>query len=228
MLQRSYYLVLGVSRSESDSGIRRAFRELVQRYHPDRVGPSYLNLFQEIVDAYRVLSDPERRRWYDRGLAHAQGRPSMVYTPIFTNGGTETNPSLVPAIADFLPVQMDRILFEVALARLAKLLGATSARTQERAEGLDVQIVLSPEQAVKGGAVTIALPSYAPCSSCGSSGRHGLFSCAACDGEGLSAEKDTVRVTIPPMAGDDTIVEVPLRGLGVHNIYLRVHIRVAD
>ena len=55
MGRKSYYMVLGVSRTESPSGIRQAFRELVKRYHPDRVGPQGLRFFQEIVEAHRVL-----------------------------------------------------------------------------------------------------------------------------------------------------------------------------
>ena len=68
MLRKSYYLTLGVSRNESSHGIREAFRELAQRYHPDRIGPARLHFFQEILEAYHVLADPVRRSEYDRSL----------------------------------------------------------------------------------------------------------------------------------------------------------------
>jgi molecular chaperone DnaJ/curved DNA-binding protein len=54
-----------------------------------------------------------------------------------------------------------------------------------------------------------------------------MFPCSGCDGEGLIEEQENVRIYVPPMVGDGTLMEVPLRGLGVHDFYLRVHIRVA-
>ena len=68
MLRKSYYLTLGISPNESEEGIRQAFRDIVRRYHPDRVGSERAHFFQEIVEAYHVLADPERRRDYDQGL----------------------------------------------------------------------------------------------------------------------------------------------------------------
>src|SRR5215475_4170477 len=58
METRNYYVVLGVDPLESSTGIRSAFRELVQRYHPDRAGSQGMPFFHDIVQAYRVLSAP--------------------------------------------------------------------------------------------------------------------------------------------------------------------------
>src|SRR5215468_8861376 len=64
--RRDYYSVLGVSRDASDVEIKRAFRELARRHHPD-VGPADNGeAFREINEAYAVLSDPEARARYDR------------------------------------------------------------------------------------------------------------------------------------------------------------------
>ena len=73
MMTKDYYVILGVSRTESTSGIREAFRELVNRYHPERVGPQGARAFQDMVAAYQVLSDPERSKLYQQGLRHAEG-----------------------------------------------------------------------------------------------------------------------------------------------------------
>jgi curved DNA-binding protein CbpA len=71
MLRRSYYFTLGIPFNESAGGIRQAFHDIVRRYHPDRVGSERSGFFQERVEAYRVLSYPERRRVYDLGLVQA-------------------------------------------------------------------------------------------------------------------------------------------------------------
>ena len=78
METRNYYVVLGVDPLESTHGIRSAFRELVQRYHPDRAGSRGRPFFQDIVEAYRVLSAPERRSSYDAGLRDG-GEPAAPH-----------------------------------------------------------------------------------------------------------------------------------------------------
>ena len=98
--------------------------------------------------------------------------------------------------------------------------------SKEYCEGLNAAVTLSPDEAAHGGVVLLKVPSCSPCERCGGSGREGMFSCSLCDGEGLIEEEEAVRVYVPPMVGDGTVTEVALRGLGVHNFYLRLHIRV--
>jgi len=88
-------------------------------------------------------------------------------------------------------------------------------------------VILSTDEAARGGILSLAVPTCSPCAICGGSGREGIFSCTRCDGEGLIEEEETVRVQFAPMVGDGAGIDVPLRGLGVHNFYLRVNIRVA-
>jgi curved DNA-binding protein CbpA len=64
----NHYIVLGVSSDADDRAIRRAFRSLVRRYHPDAGAGSSPEKFRLLVDAYETLIDPVRRRDYDRSL----------------------------------------------------------------------------------------------------------------------------------------------------------------
>ena len=66
---KDYYFILGVPRTATDRDILHAYRELAKLYHPDRVGPQGTATFQDIVEAYEVLSDPERRRHYTESLS---------------------------------------------------------------------------------------------------------------------------------------------------------------
>src|SRR5262245_12884429 len=71
MAKRDYYEVLGVSRSASETEIKKAFRSLARELHPDvnAHDPAAEEKFKEAAEAYEVLSDPERRNTYDQ-LGH--------------------------------------------------------------------------------------------------------------------------------------------------------------
>jgi molecular chaperone DnaJ len=226
MLRKSYYLTLGVSRNESAHGIREAFRELAQRYHPDRLGPARLHFFQEILEAYHVLADPVRRSEYDRALyrAGARGVPSSI--SISAGAGEQRNLPLPRTILRVLTVR--NAAFEAALARVSGRLTAAEVSSKEYPDGLAAGVILSADEAAQGGVIFLAVPSCSPCGGCGGSGREELFPCEWCDGEGLIEEEEIVRIYVPPGVSDVTVLEVPLRGLGIHNFYLRLHIRVVS
>jgi len=221
-------MVLGVSHAESPSGIRQAFRELVKQYHPDRIGPQGLRFFQEIVEAYRVLADPERRWHYDQGLFHAEPGVRMPGVPIFLYPDTPSPSPLPQVISPLHCPPQGRAALEAAFARAARSLTALDAPPEENWEGIDMQAILSPDEAAKGGVTFLMVPSCVPCQTCGGSGREGLFVCATCDGAGLLEGEECVRIIVPPSVGDATLLEVPLRGLGVHHFYLRLHLRIAS
>jgi molecular chaperone DnaJ len=222
MLRKNYYFTLGISPNESAEGIRQAFHEIVKRYHPDRVGSERLHFFQRIVEAYRVLADPDRRRDYDVGLFHAGAIAPDPPGPM----RAEARGDLPLAIPVLRIVSIKDAPFEAALARVSGSLTAAEAVSKPFCEGLDAAVILSVSEAKRGGLIMLAVPSCSPCERCGGSGREGMFPCQLCDGEGLVEEQEWVRAHVLPMVGDGTVMNLPLRGLGVHNFYLRLHIRV--
>src|SRR5207302_2740278 len=68
-MAKDQYTTLEVTRTESLRGIREAFRKLAKRYHPDYAGRQGTTKFREILNAYEVLSDPEKRKRYNDSLA---------------------------------------------------------------------------------------------------------------------------------------------------------------
>jgi DnaJ-class molecular chaperone len=80
MAKRDYYDVLGVSRGASDADIKRAYRKLARKYHPDvNKSPGSIDKFKEATEAYEVLSDKKKRGMYDE-FGHAGG-PRMSAGP---------------------------------------------------------------------------------------------------------------------------------------------------
>src|SRR5262249_42522045 len=74
---RDPYSVLGVTRKASEADIKKAFRQLAKKHHPDSHGndPAAVRKFQEINAAYEVLGDKEKRAQYDRGEIDENGQP---------------------------------------------------------------------------------------------------------------------------------------------------------
>ncbi|MDT8272916.1 MAG: DnaJ domain-containing protein [Desulfomonilia bacterium] len=226
MVKRDYYLILGVSRREDIAGIKEAFRKLVKKYHPD-LGGSYSRWeFQDIVEAYEMLSDPQKKKSYDEGLAHGEGDHREQSQTIVTNPPRYAEP-LVPepvsVMRDFLSIsQPIDALFE-RIFRNFTTAGITKA---ERPEGLTLELILSPSEAFSGGRVPISIPVLYPCQACRGSGRVWPYVCSNCGGRGMVEEDETVVLNVPARVKSGTIYEIPLRGLGIHNFYLRVQVRI--
>ena len=226
MLNQDYYLILGVSREESHIGIRRAFRRLVKRYHPDRVGPQWTAQYQRLIEAYQVLSDPERRESYNRGLGQAEGRKQMPGT-VIVNGYGPTPESLVPGpvslVRDFQTAESP---FEALVDRFIRNFTGRDAPKAERPEGLTAEIILSPYQAQRGGRLPLNVPVAFPCPACAGTGRVWSYRCRQCGGRGVMEAEKSLTVRIPAGVRSGSVFEVPLTGLGIHNMYLRILIRI--
>ncbi|HEY3446560.1 MAG TPA: DnaJ domain-containing protein [Myxococcales bacterium] len=222
MPTRDYYLILGVRREDPAEAIREAYKELALQYHPDRAGERSTPLFQDIVEAYRVLSDPERRASYDAGLRHAQreARPARVTVTPSAPRAVRVEP-LVPE-----PVSRvrDFLAFGPSLDDLLEHLFEPLSRPEPRP--VEVDLLLSPGQAAQGGLATFGVPVPVPCKACRGAGRTRAGRCGRCQGRGLVEEERPFRLAVPPRVPDGAIFEAPLRGLGLHGLFLRVLVRV--
>jgi molecular chaperone DnaJ len=167
--QKDYYEVLGVNRTATEEELKKAYRKLALKYHPDR-NPGNKQAeekFKEINEAYAVLSDPEKRQRYDR-FGHAGGFEGFEGFD-FGRGG-------------FGDIFGD--IFEDLFG------GAASSRTRRRPErGSDLRynLTISFEDAAFGKEVKIKIPRLETCSACNGSGAKPgsqIRSCPTCGGSG--------------------------------------------
>jgi molecular chaperone DnaJ len=162
-VKRDYYEVLGVARDADAAAIKRAYRELALKYHPDQNpdNPEAEAKFKEVSEAYTVLSDPEKRTRYDRrGFAGVSGEDGFG---VDIGGFTE--------------------LFD-------SLFGDLFGKRKPKAPGRDLRytLELSFEEAALGCKKTITFPSRVECKQCGGTGAKGgaagQKSCPTCGGKG--------------------------------------------
>ena len=97
----------------------------------------------------------------------------------------------------------------------------------ERIEGLNVDLALSPEESAQGGTVAVGVPVFYTCPQCYGTGHQWLFLCSNCAARGIIEAEENVCVRIPPMLPERSVIEVPTHGLGIHNLFLRLHTRIS-
>jgi DnaJ-class molecular chaperone len=164
--KRDYYAVLGVARTASEKDIKTAYRKLARKHHPD-VNPGDSRsetLFKEIGEAYGVLSDPEKRKKYDRwgpdwekieqaqaAGANFRGRPGSRYSW----SGTGPNGGAGPTNFNFESEDLGG-LFEQLFGRAAG--GRTRVRTAPRKGGdIEQPVEITLEEAFNGTQRTYAI-----------------------------------------------------------------------
>ena len=234
MSQRDYYEVLGVARNASDDDIKKAYRTLAMKYHPDRNpdNPEAEQKFKEAAEAYDVLRDQQKRSRYDQ-FGHAG-----------MNGAGANFGNAEDVFAHFSDLFGDFFGFTMSGQ------GARGARPMAGAD-LRYNLTISFLQAAKGDDIVIKLPRHATCAECNGSGAapgtqpeicrqcggtgqirrsQGFFQiavpcskchgtgqtiakpCPKCRGKGLISETRELSVRIP--AGVDSGTRLRIRGEG--------------
>ena len=254
MSKSDYYEVLGVSKDASERDIKKAYKRLAMKYHPDRTaGDKELeSKFKEVKEAYEVLTDPQKRQMYDQ-YGHAA----------FDQNGGGGHGGFGGGHGDFGDIFGDVF---------GDIFGGGGRRQSRQQRGADLRynMDLSLEEAVRGKDVEIKVPTWVSCKPCDGSGakagskpktcttchgagqvqmRQGFFAvqqtcptcqgtgqiisdpCDSCHGQGRVEKTKTLSVKIP--AGVDTGDRIRLSGegeAGMHgapagDLYVQVSVR---
>ena len=205
--KRDYYEVLGVNRDASEEDIKKAYRKLAMKHHPDRNPDSKdaEERFKEAKEAYEILCEPEKRRAYD-AYGHAGVNPQMGM-------GGEGNPNFGGFAEAFGDIFSD-------------IFGGGQGRGRSsvfRGADLRYNLEVTLEQAARGTETKIRIPTMEACETChGSGAKPGTQpkTCETCHGQGqvrLSQGFFSIQQTCPTCHGSGKMITDPCvtcRGAG--------------
>jgi len=217
-MKADYYTILGVDRNASADDIKRQYRKLAMKYHPDRNpgDKEAEDKFKESAEAYEVLSDSEKRDIYNRfgheGLTGTGYRGFSGFEDIFSSFGD---------------------IFE-------DIFGFGSGRTRSRTaarQGADLRydLTISFTDAAFGTSTDIELEKFERCTECGGTGATpGTESevCPTCQGRGQVTQRSgffSISTTCPYCRGEGRIIKSPCkncRGTGKAKISKSVHLKI--
>ena len=240
--KRDYYEVLGVEKGASAEEIKKAYRKLAMKYHPDRNpdNKEAEEMFKEIGEAYEVLSDSDKRARYDQfGFAGVDpnynaggaggygdfggfggfGDFGDIFGSIFGGGSTRSNPN-APRRGENVGSRLD-LTFEEAAFGCEKEVTATRIENCAKCNGSGSAdgVVETCSQCRGTGQVRttqnfmgMSVQSTAPCPKCNGQGKIIKTPCTTCRGKGKVRRSPKIKVKIP--AGVDHGTTVRVRGEG--------------
>lgn len=198
--QKDYYGALGVDRKSKPDQIRKAYRRLARKYHPD-LNPGNKQAeekFKEIQEAYNVLSDEKKRKIYDQYGFYSDNIPASAYEA-YTRGPSETAGAGGPSVdfsgfdfSDFIPHEEKGAGFGSSFRDLFSQIFTRGGEGREAATGtarggdIEHHMHLGFWDAIRGTQVRITIGREELCSTCKGRGtRSGTaFTCPACGGSG--------------------------------------------
>ncbi|HVR44214.1 MAG TPA: DnaJ C-terminal domain-containing protein [Thermoanaerobaculia bacterium] len=220
MADRSYYDILGVEKDAGEGEIKKAYRKLARKYHPD-VNPGDKEAeakFKEASEAYAVLSDKEKRAQYDRlgreafsfgagGDPFGPGGPFAGFHFDFEDLGAQTGRarSRRPRSGEFRDIFSD--LFGGSAAG-----GAGFQSAPRGGADLQAESTIDFRDAVRGTTLELALGRQTECPTCGGLGHTGNNICKSCGGTGVVTRTEKVRVRIPEGVRDGQRIRIPGKG----------------
>ena len=194
-MPRDYYEVLGLSKNATGDEVKKAYRRMAMKYHPDKNAnnPEAEQKFKEVNSAYEVLSDAQKREAYDRfGHAGVNGQGG------FSAEGVDISDVFSDVFSDFFG-------------------GAGGGRRRKRGQDVQYNLKVNLQQAAEGDQIKLTLPTIVSCSTCSGTGAHPgskVNKCSTCDGQGqvrMSQGFFSLQQTCPRCHGSGKQIEKPCK-----------------
>ncbi len=252
---KDYYIILGVPKSATDEDIKKAFRKLAHKYHPDKKGGDEQK-FKEASEAYSVLSDKKKRAEYDS------------YGRTFSQGGSSGGGSDFSGFEGFAGFQ-DFDFGDI----FGDMFSGGGRREEKRGRDISIDIEIAFKESVFGAERRVLITKSGACTTCSASGAKpgtemsacttcngqgsvresratffGTFasvrecavcegrgkipkeSCRTCGGRGVVKAQEEIKIHVPAGIRDGEMIRMPSRGEAVKggatgDLYVKVHVK---
>lgn len=222
MEYKDYYKVLGVPKDADQAAVKKAYRRLARKHHPDfnKGNPESERKFKEINEAYQVLGDPDKRKRYDQLGANwdSFGRtggapPDFSGFQGYPGGGFQDfSTGKFSGFSDFFKTFFGGFDLFTDTEEPRASRRASSRRAAEKPADASAEIHITLREAVQGGRARLTLQRETPCRPCGGQGLSGNGICPACMGRGSVLQPEDIEVNIP--AGVQQGSRIRLQGKG--------------
>ena len=218
--KKDLYEVLGLKKGASEDEIKKAYKKLARKLHPD-LNPGNKRAeeaFKAVNEANEVLSDPEKRARYDEfGFAGLDPNFDPEAARQAARGGFRWETGGEPGSAGFSYDDLSDLfggMFDRGGFGAGDFGGFRSARRSapQRGESFRTRLSLRFEEAVFGCTKDIRIEHLEPCAKCGGSGHTASGTCAFCKGKGKIRKRRTVHVTVPAGADDGETLRLSGQG----------------
>lgn len=227
-----YYNILGVPRSADASDIKKAYRKLARKYHPD-VNPGNEESekkFKELQEAYAVLSDSKKKQQYDT-YGTVDGDPTVGFDP-FRRARARTSTSGPEGFGGgFEGMGGFQDLGDIFSQFFGGARPGRARQAPRRGADQEISVDVSFADAVRGTTISLPVQRQLQCSSCGGTGASPQGGCQACHGAGVVISTERMRVKVPEGVANGNRVRVAgkgadgQRGGSPGDLFVRLNVR---
>jgi DnaJ-class molecular chaperone len=213
VLATDYYRVLGVPRSADATEIKKAYRKLARKHHPD-VNPGNEESetkFKEIQEAYAVLSDPEKKKQYDT-FGTVDGDPTAGFDPFRRARGRTSWQNAGGFKVDFDGIGGFQDLGDIFDQFFGGAASGRTRATRQRGSDQELSVEVSFDEAVRGTTIVLPVQRQLQCTTCNGSGRVDRRACPGCHGARVVISTERLRVKIPEGVAEGNRVRVSGKG----------------
>jgi len=248
-MAKDYYEILGVKKTDSDEVIKKAYKKLALKYHPDKVSADKKNehedKFKEINEAYSTLTNPEKKRKYDMGGESPFGGGSSsgfrsggfqdIFGDLFRNGfGGYEEEEIDPDLRYEMTIEFNEAVFgcekEISIKKdiSCELCDGTGAENKafRKCSKCNGQGRIKINQRTPFGMIS----QVARCDSCNGEGQIPENTCPHCDGRGVFDSREKVKIKIPKGIDNGQTLRIPGEGNATKNgaegdLYLLIKVK---
>ncbi len=215
MALKDYYFILGISPDTRREGLRAAFRQLAKKFHPDKAGCDQTAAFQDITEAYEVLSDPEKRKCYNNKLLKEE-KKKKDRVPVYKASRKQKNRDTF-----FASHSSDS-----SFNRHWESMPREFEKGKADSHVVEMDAYMTSLEACSGTSARFNIGVNATCWLCGGTGSDFIFMCSRCNGSGTTIVEKSVEIDLPPNLTHGSQIKTSIALSREKYLHLLIHVHI--